>query len=157
MIEIVRHHSRRVKRWQHGEMALRWTAAGMVAAEAQFRRVKGYRQLPQLLAALEQATADLPAGNSLDRRRRLTLRCDITRRSPTQLGFDNSVIESFWSRMQVELLDRRRWKTRVVLANATFDYIEIFYNRQGRLKRPGLGIRTRLEFETARPEPITAA
>jgi putative transposase len=39
-------------------MALRWTAAGMVAAEAQFRRVKGYRQLPQLLPALEEATGD---------------------------------------------------------------------------------------------------
>jgi len=60
MIEIVRHHSRRVKRWQHGEMTLRWTAAGMLAAEQQFRRVKGYRQLPHLLAALEHATADNP-------------------------------------------------------------------------------------------------
>ena len=60
MIEIVRDHARRVKRWQHGEMALRWTAAGMVAAEAQFRRVKGYKQLPELLAALDAATADEP-------------------------------------------------------------------------------------------------
>jgi len=60
MIEIVRDHSRRVKNWQHGEMALRWTAAGMLAAQDQFRRVKGYRQLPQLLAALENATADEP-------------------------------------------------------------------------------------------------
>jgi putative transposase len=60
MIEIVRHHARRVKRWQHGEMALRWTAAGMLAAEEQFRRVKGFRQLPGLLAALEEATADQP-------------------------------------------------------------------------------------------------
>ncbi len=34
MIEIVRDHSRRVKRWQHGDMALWWTAAGMLAAEA---------------------------------------------------------------------------------------------------------------------------
>lgn len=31
---------------------------------------------------------------------------------------DNAMIESFWSRMQVELLDRRRWKTRAELANA---------------------------------------
>jgi len=60
MIEIVRHHSRRVKRWQHGEMALRWTAAGMLAAQDQFRRVKGYRQLPALIAALAEATADQP-------------------------------------------------------------------------------------------------
>lgn len=27
--------------------------------------------------------------------------------------YDNSMIESFWSRMQVELLDRKKWKTRV--------------------------------------------
>jgi len=60
MIEIVRDHSRRVKNWQHGEMALRWAAAGMLAAEDQFRRVKGYRELPQLLAALEHATTDEP-------------------------------------------------------------------------------------------------
>ena len=36
-------------------MALRWAAAGMVAAQAQFRRVKGYRQLPELARALEHA------------------------------------------------------------------------------------------------------
>jgi hypothetical protein len=41
-------------------MALRWTAAGMLAAEEQFRRVKGFRQLPGLLAALEEATAVQP-------------------------------------------------------------------------------------------------
>jgi putative transposase len=63
MIEIVRHHARRVKRWQHGEMALRWTAAGMLAAETQFRRVKGYRQLPALLTALAEATADQPGAD----------------------------------------------------------------------------------------------
>jgi putative transposase len=68
MIEIVRHHSRRVKRWQHGEMALRWTAAGMHDAESQFRRVKGFRQLPQLLTALEEATADQPGAEHLDHR-----------------------------------------------------------------------------------------
>jgi hypothetical protein len=33
MVEIVRDHSRRVKRWESGEMALRWSAAGMLAAQ----------------------------------------------------------------------------------------------------------------------------
>jgi len=60
MIEILRDHARRVKRWSSGEMALRWAAAGMLAAERQFRRVKGYRELPRLAAALERATADEP-------------------------------------------------------------------------------------------------
>ena len=42
--------------------------------------------------------------------------------------FDNAMIESFWSRMQVELLDRQRWLTRVELANAIFEYLEVFHN-----------------------------
>ena len=37
-------------------MRLRWAAAGMLAAADQFRRVKGYRQLPQLAAAIRSAT-----------------------------------------------------------------------------------------------------
>jgi transposase-like protein len=61
-IEIVRAHARNVKRWQPGDMRLRWAAAGMLAASGQFRRVKGYRQLPQLAAALRHAVgADDPS------------------------------------------------------------------------------------------------
>jgi putative transposase len=65
MIEIVRDHAGRVKRWSSGEMALRWAAAGMLAAQAQFRRVKGYQELPALAAALERATADEPGLDGL--------------------------------------------------------------------------------------------
>ena len=46
--------------------------------------------------------------------------------------FDNAMIESFWSRLQVELLDRKRWHTRIELANAIFEYLEIWHNRQRR-------------------------
>ena len=60
MIEIVRAHAANVKRWRDGEMALRWAAAGMEAARDQFRRVKGYRQLPELAAKLEATTAEEP-------------------------------------------------------------------------------------------------
>jgi transposase-like protein len=60
MIEVVRDHAGRVKHWSSGEMALRWAAAGMLAAESQFRRVKGYQELPALAAALEHATTDEP-------------------------------------------------------------------------------------------------
>ena len=45
---------------------------------------------------------------------------------------DNAMMESFWSSMQIKLLDRKKWRTRLDLANAIFDYIEIFYNRQRR-------------------------
>lgn len=57
--------------------------------------------------------------------------------------FDNAVIESFWGRMQTELLNRRRWRTRVELANAMFEYLEIFHNRQRR--RSSIGILTLIE------------
>ncbi len=60
--------------------------------------------------------------------------------------FDNAMIESFWSRMQVELLDRKRWQTRVDLANAIFEYLEIFHNRERR--HSALGMLTPVEFET---------
>ncbi len=55
-------------------------------------------------------------------------------------GLDNAMMESFWSPMQTELLNRKRWKTRVELANAIFEYIEIFHNRQRR--HSALGYRT---------------
>ncbi len=57
MIECVRRTSRNVKRWQSGEMALRWTAAGMLAAERQFRRIIGYQQLATLALAIERDLA----------------------------------------------------------------------------------------------------
>jgi transposase-like protein len=55
MIEVVRAHARNVKRWQGGDMRLRWAAAGMEAAAGQFRRVRGYRQLPERAKALRHA------------------------------------------------------------------------------------------------------
>ncbi len=53
MIEIVRRTQRNVKRWSSGEMALRWTAAGMLEAERQFRKIIGYRELATLVIAIE--------------------------------------------------------------------------------------------------------
>ena len=53
MIEICREHSKNVKRWRDGTMALRWCAAGMLEADHQFRRVNGHLHLPRLRAALE--------------------------------------------------------------------------------------------------------
>ncbi len=49
----VRQVSRNVKRWRNAEMALRWTAAGMMEAQKSFRRLKAYRQLPILRSALQ--------------------------------------------------------------------------------------------------------
>jgi putative transposase len=57
MIEICRDHAVNVKRWQDGQMVLRWMAAGMGEAAKQFRRVNGYLYLPALRVALDQTTA----------------------------------------------------------------------------------------------------
>src|SRR6266511_1420733 len=56
MIEIVRYTQRNVKRWQDGDMRKRWTAAGMLVAEQQFRRIIGYRDLATLVIAIERHT-----------------------------------------------------------------------------------------------------
>jgi transposase-like protein len=64
MIECVRRSARNVKRWQSGDMCLRWTAAGMLEAERQFRRIIGYTALAKLAVAIEreldQPTAPTP-------------------------------------------------------------------------------------------------
>jgi len=54
MIEVVRRTQRNVKRWTSGEMGLRWTAAGMLEAERQFRKVIGYKDLAKLAVAIER-------------------------------------------------------------------------------------------------------
>ena len=54
MIDTVRRTQRNVKHWTSGEMGLRWTAAGMLEAEKQFRKVIGYTDLPRLAIAIER-------------------------------------------------------------------------------------------------------
>ena len=54
MISIAKATNRNVTRWRDGQMVLRWTAAGMLNAERSFRRIKGYKQMPQLVAALKR-------------------------------------------------------------------------------------------------------
>lgn len=64
--------------------------------------------------------------------------------------FDNALMESFWGRMQTELLNRRRWNTRLEPANAIFEYLEIFHNRQRR--HSSLGMLTPIEYEMLHPK-----
>lgn len=45
--------TKRVKRWRGGKMVLRWGATALTEAEGKFHRIKGYRDMPQLAAALE--------------------------------------------------------------------------------------------------------
>jgi transposase InsO family protein len=63
--------------------------------------------------------------------------------------YDNAVAESFWARLQTELLNRRRWNTRVELANVIFEYVEGFHNR--RRRHSALGRQTPIETRTTHP------
>ena len=69
--------------------------------------------------------------------------------------FDNAVVESFWGRMQVELPNRRRWRTRVELANAIFEHLEVFHNR--RRRHSALGMLAPIEFEKMHTERTEVA
>jgi transposase InsO family protein len=70
-------------------------------------------------------------------------------------AFDNALIESFWARLQTELLNRKRWKTRIELSSALFDYLEIFHNRNRR--HSSLGMLTPIEYEKVNSQTANAA
>ncbi len=70
-------------------------------------------------------------------------------------AFDNAVVEAFWARMQTELLNTRKWKTRTELSTAVFDWIEIFYNRTRR--HSSLGNISPAEFERRHQQQPHAA
>jgi len=56
-------------------------------------------------------------------------------------------------RVQTELLNRRRWRTRIELANALFEYLEIFHNR--RRRHSAVGMLTPIEYEMLhRAQPV---
>jgi hypothetical protein len=69
MIDTVRRVARNVKRWHNGDMCLRWTAAGMLEAEGQFRKIIGYPDLAKLAVAVERdvsirRAADIPTSTA---------------------------------------------------------------------------------------------
>ena len=49
----VRRYTRNVKRWRGGETIRRWVSAALLDAEQRFRRLRGYRDMPQLMNALK--------------------------------------------------------------------------------------------------------
>jgi len=68
---------------------------------------------------------------------------------------DNALIESFWSTMQRELLDRRSWASRQELASAIFEWIEGWYNP--RRRHTSIGNLSPHEFETLHTAANAAA
>ena len=69
--------------------------------------------------------------------------------------FDNALAESFFSSLQVELLDRQTWATRSQLANAIFEWIEAWYNP--RRRHSALGYLSPVDYENLKPAAATAA
>jgi putative transposase len=61
--------------------------------------------------------------------------------------FDNSVAESFFGSLQLELLDEHRWDTHDQLANAIFDWIECWYNP--RRRHSYCNMLSPIDYETA--------
>jgi len=59
--------------------------------------------------------------------------------------YDNAAMESFWSTLKGELIQRRAFATRAAARQAIFEYVEVFYNRQ-RL-HSALGYRSPVDFE----------
>jgi putative transposase len=68
---------------------------------------------------------------------------------------DNAPMESFWGSMQIELLNRQKWRTNLELAIAMADYIVHFYNCDRR--HSSLGYLTPNEFEASHSTPIQLA
>ena len=65
-LSVTRRVTARVTRWRDGEMRRRWCVAGLLRAEARFRRVKGHRAMPALIKALEGSASVKPAGIGRD-------------------------------------------------------------------------------------------
>ncbi len=68
---------------------------------------------------------------------------------------DNALIESFWSTMQRELLDRSTWSSKAELSSAMFGWIEGFFNPTRR--NTALGNLSPAEFERLHIPAATAA
>ena len=50
----VQRYTRNVKRWRGGAMIQRWVGAALLDAQSRFHRVRGYRDMPKLIQALER-------------------------------------------------------------------------------------------------------
>lgn len=70
-------------------------------------------------------------------------------------AFDNAMMESFWSSRQIELLNRRKWRTRIELPNAILEHIEVSTNR--RRRHSTLGCQTPTDFELALSKQLASA
>ena len=66
IVELV---CKNVKRWHGGDQRERWVGSGLLVAQAQFRRVTGYKQMPMLIRELE---ALAPPKHCIAKRRKVS-------------------------------------------------------------------------------------
>ncbi len=60
---IVETVCRNVKRWRPGDQIERWVGSGLLVAERQFRKIRGFREIPLLLASLANTVSRKPVAN----------------------------------------------------------------------------------------------
>jgi putative transposase len=65
--------------------------------------------------------------------------------------YDNSMMESFWGTLQLEVLDSRNWDSRAELATAIFEWIECWYNPKRR--HSGIGMYSPADYEARHTAP----
>jgi putative transposase len=70
-------------------------------------------------------------------------------------AYDNAMMESFFSTLQRELLDRRQWQTRKELASAIFEWIEAWYNPHRR--HSSIGNLSPVAYERLYTKAVVAA
>jgi len=58
MFDKVEYRSRRVKSWKGRNQVARWAASSLLLHEGKFRRIRGYKQMHMLVAALENRSVD---------------------------------------------------------------------------------------------------
>jgi len=64
LMSRTRHVKRNVKRWRDGSMAVRWVAVGVLEATKGFRRLRGMKEMPKLVAALRTRDQQLGLGDA---------------------------------------------------------------------------------------------
>ena len=79
-----------------------------------------------------------------------------SRRDPLSLGrrgdcYDNAAMESFFSTLKSELVNREEFKSEEEARRLIFDYIEVYYNRQRR--HSTLNYQTPTEYRNAALHP----
>ena len=84
MFSVVQDLTRRVKRWRDPKMVTRWVGVGMLEAERSFRRVKGCKDMPILVAAVRREVAQRLADDEAARSAATSKKSTVTAKKYAQ-------------------------------------------------------------------------